>query len=112
MSAVFDRKAALKLVDNDEELLNILLETFLETEFSPEHLEELISSGKKSEAASYTHRVKGAGRQLAMQALASSGQELEDVLREKKSGDIKALTQVFYSDYLNALETIKKELSD
>lgn len=108
MNEVFNKKKALELVDNDEELLKILLDTFLETEFSIEHLNELIKDKKFDEAASYTHRVKGAGRQLAMEKIAKSGQELEDVLRKKTDGDLQTLTENFYSDYLEAINFIRK----
>ena len=109
MSMIFNKEKALEMVDNDTELLDILLQTFIETEFSLEKLNSLISSGNLSEAASYTHRVKGAGRQLSMEKIAESGQNLEDVLRGKKEGNISSLIKIFYSDYLEGLEEAKKE---
>jgi len=107
---IFNKSKALEMVDNDEELLHILLTSFLETEFEPAHLVELINSKKYDEAASYTHAVKGAGRQIAAEKIASSGQELEDVLRRKKTGDIKTLVNVFYRDYKETVTEIKKHV--
>ena len=103
----FNRQKALELVGNDEELLSILLQTFIETEFSSAHLEKLIKENRFEEAAGYTHRVKGAGRQLAMEKLAASGQELEDVLRKKKTGDTELLLKTFCADYEQALAEAK-----
>lgn len=107
---IFNKPKALELVDNDEELLSILLNTFLETEFNPNQLVTLINSKNYEEAASYTHRVKGAGRQIAAEKVAKSGQDLEDVLRRKKNGDIKTLVNQFYQDYKEAVTEIKKHV--
>ncbi len=107
---VFIRNEALSMLDEDEELLKVLLQTFVETEFSIQKLNDLIESGNLSEAASYVHRVKGAGRQLAMKKLANSGQNLEDVLRGKTSGDIKSLSIIFDEDYQEGLKAAQDEL--
>lgn len=107
MAEIFNRKKALEFLDNDTELLHILLQTFLETEFSRDHLLKLITDKKLEEAASYTHRVKGAGRQLAMEKLALSGQALEDVLRKKSQGNTWELTEIFYNDYMEVSALIK-----
>ncbi len=105
---IFNRQKALDLVGGDNELLSILLQEFIKTEFSVNHLIQLIQQNKKAEAAGYTHRVKGAGRQLAMEKLAQSGQNLEDVLREKKDGEIIPLVEEFYKDYEEAINEAKK----
>lgn len=109
---VFNKEKALELVDNDSELLQILLQTFIETQFSVEELEKLVKNGKLEEAASYTHRVKGAGRQLAMEKLAFSGQQLEDVLRKKAAGDLQILIDQFNKDYIEGLSQIKLEIEN
>lgn len=67
---LFNKKKALDLVDNDQELLKILITAFLETEFNPAYFKELVLEKKFEEAASYIHRVKGAGRQLAAEKIA------------------------------------------
>lgn len=107
MEKIFDKEKAISFVDNDEELLKILLKSFLDTEFSVETLNNLIANRKLVEAASYVHKIKGAARQLAMETLASSGQALEDVLRGKKTGDLKTLIETFYSDYEKTVQTVK-----
>ncbi len=104
---IFNRSKALEMVDNDEELLNILLSAFLETEFNINHLVALINDKKYEEAASYTHRVKGAGRQIAALRIAASGQALEDVLRRKTSGNIKELVHQFNEDYKVTFTALK-----
>ena len=50
---IYDRQAALELVDNDEDLLSILVDSFLkENKFERPVLENLIAGGKMTEAAS------------------------------------------------------------
>ncbi len=104
---IFKKQKALELVGDDQELLTILLNEFIQTEFSLNHLIELIQQNKKTEAAGYTHRVKGAARQLSMEKLAQSGQKLEDVLREKTTGKVLPLVEDFYKDYEQALTQAK-----
>ncbi len=107
---VFDKENALDMLGCDMELYEILLDAFIGVEFSKEHLKTLIRQLDFSEAASYVHAVKGAGRQLACKKLAKSGQDLEDALRKKAEGDLDSLTEVFVSDYHEAFVVIKAEL--
>lgn len=110
MNKIFDKEKALSYVDNDNELLKILIQAFLDTEFSVETLNKFIASRRAVDATSYVHRVKGAGRQLAMEKLALSGQILEDVLRGKSQAELKPLIQNFYADYEQAVQAVKPEL--
>ena len=104
---IYDKQSALELVDNDEDLLSILVDSFLnENKFEKPVLENLIASGKMAEAASYVHATKGAARQLCMEKLKSSGQALEDVLREKTSGDIPSLISQMFTDYEEAISAV------
>lgn len=104
---IYDRQSALELVDNDEDLLSILVDSFFnENNFERPVLENLISGGKMTEAASYVHATKGAARQLCMEKLKTSGQELEDVLRGKTSGDISKLIDQMFADYEEALSAL------
>lgn len=106
---IFDRKAALLLLDNDESLLEILVDAFKnENKFERQELENLIKEKKFKEAAEYVHATKGAARQLCMENLMASGQELEDVLRGKSSGDIKTLSEKMFSDYEEAIKEISR----
>lgn len=113
MSEIFNKKIALEMVGDDSELLSILVQAFLSVEFSPEKLNELVLSKKNAQAASYVHRVKGAARQLAMEKLAQTGQKLEDVLREKNTGEVQELQKLiddFCECYAESLKTIQKEV--
>ena len=104
---IYDRSAALELVDGDEELLSILVDSFLsENKFEKSELENLIASRKMSEAASYVHATKGAARQLCMEKLKTSGQALEDALRGKSDGDIPQLMEEMAADYEEAVKLI------
>ncbi|MBQ8013819.1 MAG: Hpt domain-containing protein [Treponema sp.] len=105
---IFDRKAALELLDNDEDLLQILIDSFIkENKFEKDILENLIEKGKMSEAASYVHATKGAARQLCLERLKNSGQKLEDLLRGKISGETQPLVDEMFSDYKEALAILK-----
>ncbi|MBR1404511.1 MAG: Hpt domain-containing protein [Treponema sp.] len=105
---IFDRESALDLLGNDEELLHILIDSFIsENKFEKPVLENLIASGKLSEAASYVHATKGAARQLCMEKLKNSGQKLEDLLRGKTTGETQPLVEEMWADYTEALATLK-----
>ncbi len=107
---IYDRQSALELVDNDEDLLSILVDSFLsENKFEKPVLENLIASGKLAEAASYVHATKGAARQLCLEKLKDSGQALEDVLRGKTEGNISELVQQMLTDYEEALSFLRAD---
>lgn len=110
MAKIFNKSSALEMVGEDEELLSILMQAFVEVDFSQNTLSDLIKSGKKSEAASYVHRVKGAARQLALEELAQIGQLLEDVLREKQTGNLVTLNEDFCQCYRKSLAAVKEEM--
>ena len=105
---IYDKNAALELVGGDEELLKILIDSFLEETFQRSKLEKMISEEKFNEAASYVHATKGAARQLCMEKLKNTGQTLEDVLRKKTMGDIPSLIDEIFSDYEEVLRELKK----
>ena len=108
MMQVFNRKAALELLDNEEELLQVLIDSFLnESKFEKPVLEKLISGKKNLEAASYVHAVKGAARQLCMEKLQNSAQKTEDYLRGKSDGDITFLINQMFLDYQEAIQKLK-----
>lgn len=110
---ILDAEFALSLLDGDGELLDVLLESFVGTEFDPAHLAALVSSGRGAEAAGYVHAVKGAGRQLGMRRLASAGQRLEDALRGKADAsekEIGALSERFGEEHSLALEAARNLL--
>ena len=111
MTEIFNKSSAMEMVGNDEELFSVLLQSFADVDFSPDTLSSLIKSEKKEEAASYVHRVKGAARQLALEKLAQSGQLLEDVLREKQTGNTDSLKEDFCRCYTESLAVIKDELT-
>ncbi|WP_294431499.1 Hpt domain-containing protein [uncultured Treponema sp.] len=109
MTKVFDRAAALELLDRDEELLQYLIDSFLtENKFERPVLENLISEKKFKEAASYVHATKGAARQLCMEKLKSSAQALEDFLRGKTKGNALKLIDKMCLDYNEAIHTLTK----
>lgn len=105
---IFNMKKALDLVDGDKSLLGILIESFLtESRFDRRELLNLVSEKKFEDAAGYVHAVKGAARQLCLEKLQKSGQNLEDVLRGKSKGDISSLEEEMAKDYKEAAEFLK-----
>ena len=106
-----DLSSALEMLGGEKELLIELLKSFVSgNRLNKGELERLETLPDKTEAAKYVHFYKGAARQLAAQKLAASGQSLEDVLRGKKDGDLKALNEAFLADYDEAFEAITGSL--
>lgn len=102
-----DVTEGLELTAGDKELYIELLDSYLtENKFDRAELNVLIESGKKAEAANYVHRIKGASRQIGAQKVSSILQEIEDILREKKSGDHETLIDDFVKAYKNTTEEI------
>lgn len=105
---IFNRKKALELVDNDENLLAVLIDSFLNGDkFLREELDSFISAERLDEAAGYVHATKGAARQLCLEKLQASGQNLEDILRGKAQGDIKTGEDIMFTDYNEAVRLLK-----
>lgn len=103
-------KIALEMVDNEKSLLTELLEAFREdVPFSLKKLNNLMQATQE-DAAKYVHYYKGAARQIGAEALAQSGQNLEDVLRGKKSGDIAQLADIFSNLYFATQEAVSDSL--
>lgn len=104
---IYNRQAALALLEDDKGLLSILEQSFSsENKFEKDVIEKFIAENKSGEAASYVHATKGAARQLCMEKLQDSAQKLEDVLRGKKNGSIKSLTDKMAADYAEVLKTL------
>lgn len=97
---LLDSAEALARLDDDMDLYQILIETFLEEDsFNPDTMENLVSStqskneGLSEAAAKYVHHMKGAAAQLGAMRLAHYAQKLEDVLRGKSSGEATAIAK-------------------
>lgn len=108
---VLNLSYALELVDGETELLKDLLQSFLdEKNLDEEKLNKLINENHE-EAAFYVHYIKGASRQIAAERLAEAGQNLEDVLRKKKNGNLNELKKVFTDEYKKARSEIEIAVS-
>lgn len=109
---ILNLKYALELVGDEEELLNDLLQSFLdEKKLDEEKLEKLIKENHE-EAAFYVHYIKGASRQVAAERLAEAGQNLEDVLRKRKDGNLEELKKNFTCEYKIAREAIENAVAE
>lgn len=106
----FNRKLALEMVGDEEELLQELERSFVyDKKFDMKTLEEL-EAKTPLEAAAYVHSFKGAARQIAAEKAAFSGQKLEDVLRGKTQGSLRELNLEFSKMLSEAIETIRKDI--
>ncbi len=110
MAEILNLKSALEMVGGETDFLKELLKAFLEDKcFDPFHLKNLEEQEDKTEAAKYVHYFKGAGRQLGAELLGEAGQELENILRGKTSGNIEESTKNFVSIYTKTMDAIKEE---
>ena len=113
MSKILDIQSAMEMLGGDPDLFKILLCSFLNDKtFDINRLLELEKSEDTTEAAKYVHYFKGAARQLGAEDLSDAGQELEDVLRKKKTGDLEKLNQRFAKAYTELIPFIKSTLVD
>ncbi len=107
---VFDRKKALEMLEGEEDLLVELEKAFVMKKFDRVHLEKLAGRNALIEAAAYVHSFKGSARQLACGPCAQAGQNLEDCLRGKLSGDIDFLMDAFIGEFDRAINAIASDL--
>lgn len=111
MALAFNIDKALSLLGGEQDLLKELLESFVRDKiFEPKKLEQLETLDDKSEAVAYVHYFKGAARQLSAETLAQTGQELEDILRNKKTGSLEEINKKSYLDYQNAYKAFTHAL--
>ncbi len=111
MSEILNIRSALDMLGGEKELLTELLQTFVnDKHLEKERLLELEAKPDTTEAASYVHYFKGAGRQIGAEKLGESGQALEDVMRGKTSGDVEILNSLFLNDYEDTLKAVKEAL--
>ncbi len=100
------------MVDNDISLYKILLEGFLkDAPFSSGHLFDLIHKNDFENADHYVHRIKGAAGQLGATPLHTSAQELENVLRGKKEGNVENLAAIFVDLYGKTYKAMEDEFN-
>jgi len=82
---IFDEKRALELIGNDKNLLDELMEYFInETPKIMAQLEQLFQDNNEQEMERVSHMLKGMGRNLAMQRFAEASEIAEDFAREKQ----------------------------
>lgn len=110
---VFNKQLALEMVGNETELLKMLELSFVnDKKFDIDILVNLEKEKNFMEAAAYVHSFKGAARQIAAEKAAAAGQNLEDVLRGKKEGNLETLNAVFESELMCAIHEIQHEIEN
>lgn len=112
MKAVLNTDFALEMLGGEKTLLKELLVSYMnDTPFDAEKVRKFAAEGKNTEGAGYVHYYKGSARQIGAEQLAEAGQNLEDVLRGKKSGDIPSLADAFEDCYKTAVSAMKSWVS-
>ena len=110
---VFNKQLALEMVGNEFELLKMLELSFVnDKKFNMNALVTLEKDNKFMEAAAYVHSFKGAARQIAAEKAAAAGQNLEDVLRGKKEGNLESLNEIFERELMYAIHEIQHEIEN
>lgn len=108
---MIDYDLALEILDGEKELLDELLQAYIDEENLDEKKLCDLESKDLLEAAKYVHFYKGGARQLAAKDLAQKGQNLEDVLRGKSQGNLHELNIEFIDSYTKTIEEIKSILN-
>ncbi len=105
---IFDRQGALERVAGDEELLDELLELFVEEgQMQLDGIEQHLGAGDAEAAGREAHSLKGSAANLSMEQLRAKAYELEAA---GKSGDIDtargllAELRTRYADVLNCIQ--------
>lgn len=107
---IFNKKLALEMVENEEELLLELENSFVYDKiFDLSQLNKL-QKENPLEAASYVHSFKGAARQIGAEKVAYSGQKLEDLLKGKSTGNLEDSITEFCNNLTEAIDVIKKDI--
>lgn len=105
-TSIFDSNKGLGFVDNDMSLYNELLDSYLtDNKFDFDYFKSLIQKDNLK-AASYIHRIKGASVQIGADKFYEIGQNLEDVLKDKKTGDLQKLATDAISCYKLTIQAI------
>ena len=104
---IFDKKALLQRLMNDEELLALILEEFLrEADCQMEQLRLLVKSWKREEARRVAHTLKGASGNVGAMVLRERASRLEEAIKKEDmkeaQGALKALEEA-WDEFLNFL---------
>ncbi len=85
---VFDRKALLERLMNDEELLQLILEDFLEeAQGQLEQLRLLVESWDLEEARKVAHTLKGASGNVGAMIMRERASKLEEAIKREERGE-------------------------
>lgn len=102
---IFDKQDALRRLDGDEALLNIVVETFLDDiPCQIEALRDAIAADNAQEARRLTHSLKGASANIGATRLQNVAMEMEERMKAGALAEIGPSLTVF----IQAFEEFKR----
>ena len=110
---VFDRQALFQRLMGDEELVETVVEAFLED--MPEQMADLqrfLENGKVAEAVSQAHKIKGAAGNIAARLFHETACDMEKAGRAGDLGKLNELLPQLESQFADFRKTAEKESSE
>ncbi len=108
-SPVFDKESLLERLEEDQDLVEFMVRTFLqEVPGKWEALREVVERKEWDRAERLAHNLKGAAATVGAEALRGAAQDLEEAIRKGSPGETAALLEVL-GDRLSRLKTALEE---
>lgn len=108
--AVFNRAAALEIYDHDKEILDAVIETFLQnTPPLIEKIREAMSMNDFSEVARLAHTIKGSSSYIGAEALRGAAEALEAAVTYEISMDCDLCFKTLDHEVSRFLDALQKE---
>jgi len=105
---ILNTASALDMLSGELDLYKMLIDAFLaESPSNLEIIDSLIAEGKKEEARSFSHKIKGSASQIGAEQLAFALQYLEDGLKGNMTADVAALSKNAGFVYVKTISYIK-----
>jgi signal transduction histidine kinase/DNA-binding NarL/FixJ family response regulator len=105
---LFDRDTALRMMGDDEEILESVVETFIEDSGGQvDDLQKALDAGNIIPAKKLSHRLKGAASAISAQQLARQAELLEIMLEREDLGSARTMMKSLQSDYVKLIEQLK-----
>ena len=109
MTEVFNRQALLQRVEGDEELLEEMLDIFLE--YTPPQLEEIrqaIQTGDAPGLQGRAHSIKGAAASISAEAVQEAAGQLEQAGKNRDLGQAGGLFEALSREFSRLEESLGK----
>ncbi len=108
---VFDKESLLERLEEDQELVEFMVKTFLqEVPGKWEALRKVVEKKDWGRAERLAHNLKGSAATVGAEALRGAAQDLEEALREGSHGESAALLDVLENQISRLMRTLKEFL--